>query len=108
MRARPSLRLAVHGHTDDVGSFAYNLALSEERAAAVMTYMVEHGIDPLRLESEGFGPDKPIDSNESAQGRARNRRVEFVAFSDETEEEVDESKTVTEILEESQGTQPTE
>lgn len=77
MKSRPELRIAVHGHTDSRGSKAMNQKLSENRAAACMKYLVKKGIDQGRLESAGFGPDKPIADNNTADGRARNRRVEF-------------------------------
>jgi OmpA-OmpF porin, OOP family len=85
MAARPELRIAVHGHTDDKGSRPKNLRLSQDRAASVRKYMESKGIDPSRLESAGFGPDKPIDSNATAAGRAKNRRVEFVVLNQPAE-----------------------
>jgi outer membrane protein OmpA-like peptidoglycan-associated protein len=54
-----------------------NVRLSRDRAAAVVRYLVTKGIAPARLESEGYGPDRPIDTNETEEGRAKNRRVEF-------------------------------
>jgi outer membrane protein OmpA-like peptidoglycan-associated protein len=77
MKARPDLMIAVHGHTDAVGSDAANLQLSKARAKSCMDYLVDHGIARRRLESEGFGESKPIDTNDTAAGRAKNRRVEF-------------------------------
>lgn len=77
MKSRPDIRIAVHGHTDSRGSKALNERLSKDRAAAVVRYLVSKGIKRSRLESEGFGPNKPIASNETAEGRAKNRRVEF-------------------------------
>jgi outer membrane protein OmpA-like peptidoglycan-associated protein len=75
----PDLRLVrVEGHTDAHGNPKYNLWLSRRRAQAVKVYLVRHGIDARRMESEGFGSARPIDSNETAEGRARNRRVELV------------------------------
>jgi outer membrane protein OmpA-like peptidoglycan-associated protein len=79
MRADPGLRLVeVAGHTDDVGSHEYNQRLSELRAAAVRRFLTERGIDPRRLDSEGYGETRPVAPNDSEDGRARNRRVEFV------------------------------
>jgi outer membrane protein OmpA-like peptidoglycan-associated protein len=69
--------LRVEGHTDSTGSNAYNLRLSRNRAAAVLRALVAKGIDAKRLKSAGFGEDKPIDSNETDDGRRNNRRVEF-------------------------------
>ncbi len=77
MKARMDVKIAVHGHTDSVGSDASNLKLSKDRAASVMKYLVDHGISPERLQSEGFGETKPIESNDTAEGRLKNRRVEF-------------------------------
>lgn len=77
MQERPDVRIAVHGHTDIRGGHEYNVNLSKLRAASVVSYLVGKGIDRKRLESEGFGPDQPIDTNETAEGRTKNRRVEF-------------------------------
>jgi OmpA-OmpF porin, OOP family len=77
MNDRPDVRIAVHGHTDSRGGHDYNVNLSQRRAASVVKYLTSKGINPKRLESEGFGPDKPIDSNDTEEGRAKNRRVEF-------------------------------
>ena len=77
LKARSDLKIAVHGHTDSVGSDANNLRLSKDRAASCMKYLVQHGISNGRLESEGFGETEPIDSNDTAAGRAKNRRVMF-------------------------------
>jgi outer membrane protein OmpA-like peptidoglycan-associated protein len=73
----PDIRLAVHGHTDSRGAAAYNRDLSQRRAQAVVKYLTDKGIAFERLEARGFGPDKPIGSNDTDEGRARNRRVEF-------------------------------
>lgn len=70
-------KLRVEGHTDNVGSEKYNERLSDGRAASVKKWLVDHGIDASRLESEGFGPKRPIDSNDLAEGRQNNRRVEL-------------------------------
>ena len=77
----PSVRIAIHGHTDNVGNLADNMTLSTERAFNVMSYLQEHGIDAGRLSFEGFGPNRPVASNDSPEGRARNRRTEFVIVS---------------------------
>ncbi len=69
--------IRVEGHTDTVGSAAYNKDLSARRAASVVSYLVGKGVEAGRLEPAGYGYDKPIASNETALGRARNRRVEF-------------------------------
>jgi outer membrane protein OmpA-like peptidoglycan-associated protein len=73
------LRLAIEGHTDNVGQAAANRALSEKRAAAVKAYLVSrHGVDAARLEAKGFGADKPVAPNADDAGRQKNRRVELV------------------------------
>lgn len=77
LQKRPELRLGIYGHTDNVGSDATNLNLSKERAAAVRQYVIGKGIAEGRLESEGFGEGKPVTTNDTAEGRAKNRRVEF-------------------------------
>lgn len=82
MKSRPSLRIGVYGHTDSQGGHDYNVRLSKNRAASVMRYLVSAGVAANRLESEGFGPDKPLASNDTEQGRAKNRRVEFKILGD--------------------------
>ena len=69
--------VSIEGHTDDVGSDKSNQKLSENRAKAVREYLVGKGIADAKLTSVGYGESKPIDSNETDEGRARNRRVEF-------------------------------
>lgn len=71
------LRVRITGHTDNVGRAQLNRKLSAERARSVATYLIDKGIDPARLETEGAGPDHPIDDNSTPEGRANNRRVEF-------------------------------
>ncbi len=76
---KPSLRLKIIGHTDNTGSAAYNLDLSSRRAANVSAALVGgYGIDPSRLSFEGAGMTRPIESNDTDDGRAKNRRVELV------------------------------
>jgi outer membrane protein OmpA-like peptidoglycan-associated protein len=75
----PNLKIAVHGYTDSMGSADHNLDLSKRRAAAVVSVLVsQFGIDASRLTADGFGAKDPIGSNDTADGRAQNRRVEFV------------------------------
>lgn len=76
----PALRLRIDGHTDNAGSEAHNQTLSEARAAAVASYLVQQGIATERLESKGFGNALPIADNASEAGRAANRRVEFLVL----------------------------
>jgi len=68
----------VEGHTDATGSASSNQKLSEDRARAVVDRLVEMGIDPGRLTGKGLGQNNPVADNSSAEGRAKNRRVEFV------------------------------
>ncbi|MCS6786875.1 MAG: OmpA family protein [Thiobacillaceae bacterium] len=77
LKRYPQLRVEVAGHTDDRASEAYNLALSERRARAVMDYFVQAGIEPARLSAKGYGEGQPIADNRTAAGRAANRRVEL-------------------------------
>ena len=75
----PNLKLAIDGYTDSVGNADHNLDLSKRRAAAVKSVLVsQFGVDAGRLSTNGFGAAKPIESNDTADGRAENRRVEFV------------------------------
>lgn len=71
-------RIAIHGHTDDRGDESYNQALSVRRAAAVADFLREHGVAARRLFVVGFGETRPIADNDTASGRARNRRVELL------------------------------
>lgn len=71
-------KVRVEGHTDDRGKDAYNLKLSDDRANAVREYLMNKGIAGERLEAEGFGETRPIDTNKTKKGRANNRRVQFV------------------------------
>jgi len=82
LRADPSLRLRIEGHTDDTGTAEHNRDLSMRRAQAVMRYLVEQGgIEPGRLTARGFGSERPLAPNDTPEGRARNRRVELVRVS---------------------------
>jgi outer membrane protein OmpA-like peptidoglycan-associated protein len=82
LAARPTVRVAVEGHTDGVGSDAYNQRLSERRARAVLDYLVRAGVASDRLEAQGFGKSRPVADNATADGRARNRRVELRILSE--------------------------
>jgi outer membrane protein OmpA-like peptidoglycan-associated protein len=77
MKEYPEVTFLVVGHTDNQGKKATNQKLSEERAQAVVDFLTENGIEPLRLSAEGKGPDLPIATNKTAAGRAKNRRIEF-------------------------------
>ena len=69
--------IEVAGHTDSTGSRAYNMALSERRAGSVVGYLTSRGVARERMIAVGAGPDHPVDTNETAEGRAQNRRVEI-------------------------------
>lgn len=69
--------IKVVGHTDSVGSDAYNQALSERRASSVAEYLLSQGVAPNKITSEGKGESQPIADNETEEGRAKNRRVEL-------------------------------
>ena len=77
MESSPRLKLVIQAHTDDVGDDAYNLDLSRRRAKAVSAYFAAKGIAPPSITYRGYGATKPIASNATEEGRARNRRVEF-------------------------------
>jgi outer membrane protein OmpA-like peptidoglycan-associated protein len=77
MLSRPTLRLEVQGHTDNLGSNEYNQKLSEERAAVVRAAIMAGGIEANRLRSRGFGASEPVATNDTEEGRARNRRTQF-------------------------------
>ena len=73
----PDIAVEIHGHTDNVGKRNYNMKLSLARAGAVKEYLVQRGIDPRRITSIGFGFDRQIATNDTPEGRQRNRRIEF-------------------------------
>ena len=80
MQKQPDLKFSVEGHTDSDGDETANQKLSEERAKTVEEQLIAMGISAERLSSKGFGESKPIDNNSTAEGKANNRRVEFVKF----------------------------
>jgi len=75
LKAHPRLKVELQGHTDSVGSDAYNLKLSSRRAAAVRDYLIGQGVSPTQLTSKGYGESVPVATNKTAEGRAQNRRV---------------------------------
>jgi len=75
LRSRPNVSVVVEGHTDSTGSDAYNQALSQRRADSVLKYLVRKGVPAQRLTARGFGEANPVASNDTAEGRAMNRRV---------------------------------
>jgi outer membrane protein OmpA-like peptidoglycan-associated protein len=78
MKSNPGLKFEVDGHTDNTGTDAHNMTLSQQRADAVKAQLITMGIDASRLTSKGFGDTKPIADNSTLDGKANNRRVEFV------------------------------
>ena len=73
----PNSLIDVYGHTDSTGSDAFNQTLSENRARTVLNYLVSRGVPAARIRSQGFGETMPIASNDTADGRQKNRRVEI-------------------------------
>ena len=72
--------LKLAGYTDNIGSAAYNLGLSKDRAEAIKTYLVSKGADAAKIQAEGHGKSNPIATNKTDAGRQQNRRVEFTLF----------------------------
>ncbi|MCP4109745.1 MAG: OmpA family protein [Desulfobacteraceae bacterium] len=77
LEKNPGLNITIKGHTDNIGTKEYNMKLSEKRAKAVMEYFLKKGINKDRLASEGYGFTKPVGTNSTSEGRAKNRRVEL-------------------------------
>ncbi|HET6148415.1 MAG TPA: OmpA family protein [Polyangia bacterium] len=77
LAARPTMTVRIEGHTDSQGKRARNMTLSQSRADSVRQFLIGLGVEASRLESKGFGPDQPIETNKTAAGREKNRRVEF-------------------------------
>lgn len=78
LRDFPDISIEIQGHTDSRGNDAFNMRLSQQRADAVRTYLINQGVAAERLTSRGYGETMPIESNATNEGRAMNRRVEFV------------------------------
>ncbi len=78
--------LQVEGHTDSTGTYEFNLSLSEDRARSVVTFLAEEGVQPERMRAIGYGFDRPISDNATAEGRRKNRRVEIILSEDELAE----------------------
>ncbi len=79
LKNQPRIKgVRVEGHTDSKGRDSRNMTLSQNRAQAVVDFLVKEGVDPSRLSPQGYGEERPVDSNRSRRGRANNRRVEFV------------------------------
>ncbi|MFW5915971.1 MAG: OmpA family protein [Bacteroidota bacterium] len=77
------LKIEISGHTDNVGSKQYNMELSRKRARSVYDYLIEKGIDPERLSYKGYGESEPVATNETEEGRAKNRRTEMKILGDD-------------------------
>jgi outer membrane protein OmpA-like peptidoglycan-associated protein len=77
LKQNGKVSVEIAGHTDSKGSDQYNLNLSQGRSQSVVDYLISQGIDTGRLQAHGYGETKPIDTNDTDEGRANNRRVEF-------------------------------
>jgi OOP family OmpA-OmpF porin len=86
LKEYPSVHIRISGHSDNRGNLARNVALSRARADAVKWYLVDQGIEHTRLLTMGYGPERPIAENDTAAGRARNRRIEFELLTNPTGE----------------------
>lgn len=83
LKANPQIKnIRVDGHTDSMGREEYNRKLSQARAEAVLEYLTNKGVEANRMQAKGFGESNPIDSNKTARGREKNRRVEFTIVED--------------------------
>jgi outer membrane protein OmpA-like peptidoglycan-associated protein len=80
MTTHPGARIRVEGHTDNTGVREANQRLSQDRADSVRAYLMGKGISGDRVEAIGYGPDRPLVSNDDPNGRAENRRTEIVAL----------------------------
>jgi outer membrane protein OmpA-like peptidoglycan-associated protein len=80
LKSNSSVSIEISGHTDSKGSDTYNQNLSQGRSQSVVDYLISQGIETSRLQAQGYGESKPIDSNETEEGRANNRRVEFTVL----------------------------
>ncbi|RKZ25516.1 hypothetical protein DRQ20_04995, partial [bacterium] len=80
LKENPNVKVEIQGHTDSVGPEDYNLRLSQARAEAVRQYLISKGISPDRLIAKGYGEMMPIADNRTREGRAKNRRIEFVVI----------------------------
>jgi outer membrane protein OmpA-like peptidoglycan-associated protein len=80
MKKNPNLKISVVGHTDTTGDYNYNIKLSERRAKAFADALIKEGVVANRLTAVGLGPQSPVATNDTAEGRAQNRRVELVVI----------------------------
>ncbi|MFK8101297.1 MAG: OmpA family protein, partial [Saprospiraceae bacterium] len=94
LNEHPSMQIEIHGHTDSRGGENYNQNLSENRAKAVHQYLLDQGVDPSRIAYQGYGELRPIENNETEEGRQTNRRVEFIILAlDEANTEIQNIST---------------
>jgi len=77
MLENPDMAINVTGYTDSSGNLSYNVSISKFRANIIKTYLAGKGVSPSRITAFGLGPENPIASNETAEGRSQNRRVEI-------------------------------
>ena len=80
LKQNPSVEIEIAGHTDSKGADTYNQSLSQGRSQSVVDHLVSEGIDVSRLTAHGYGESKPLESNDTEEGRANNRRVEFTVL----------------------------
>lgn len=93
MKQHPEVKkIRIEGHASSEGDDDYNMDLSEKRAKAVMDFLVSAGVDPDRMESAGYGEERPIASNDTEEGREKNRRVEFNIIARLSKEELEAAK----------------
>jgi len=71
-------KLELAGHTDSVGTDAYNMGLGERRANSVKSFLMDHGVDAARMTARSYGESQPVESNDTSEGRAANRRVDII------------------------------
>lgn len=83
LKKNPELRIEIGGHTDSIGSYAYNLVLSEARALAVKNYLKKQGVEQQRMKYKGYSFSQPVESNTTEEGRQKNRRTEFLILQKE-------------------------
>ena len=77
LKDNPGISAEISGHTDNSGTDEYNLELSGRRAGSVVNYLTDHGITPGRLSFKGYGEARPVDTNDTEEGKAKNRRTEI-------------------------------
>jgi outer membrane protein OmpA-like peptidoglycan-associated protein len=78
-------RVSIKGYTDSTGDYSYNVSVSRFRANTIKTYLVGKGVDSANIKADGLGPENPIATNETAQGRQQNRRVEIELSVDDSD-----------------------